>query len=166
VSSEHASNVPLIPTWSDPLVTRAVDATVGTAAERLARYEAQHRRVGLGAIGAVCDIRCCPSQCHTAEVLHLSGRLVGSGARLIRFTRVDIEISAVSPGTLELRMLPRSLHIHGWGRRRQRRYFRLAHAAADHPQQVLTGDAQLQTVRPPLAQRGSSAAPNSCSVTC
>lgn len=138
MSSEHASNSPLIPTWSDPLVIRAVDATAGTAAQRLARYVAQHRRVSLGAIGAFYDIRCRPSRCHTAEVLHLSGRLVGSGPRLTRFTRVDIEISSVSPHTLELRMLPRSRHIHGWGTRRQRRYFRLAHAAADHLQQVLT----------------------------
>ena len=138
MSSEHASNFGLTPTWSDPLVIRAVDTTVGTAAQRLARYEVQYRRVSLGAIGAVCDLMRRPSRCHTAHVLRLSGRLVGSGARLTRFTRVDIEISPVSPHGLELRMLPRSRHIHGWGLRRQRRYFRLAHAAADHLQQVLT----------------------------
>ncbi len=137
MSAEHTRNLPLIPTWTDPLVIRAVDATAGTVTERLARHEAQHRRVSLGAIGAVCDIRCRPSARHTAEVLHLSGRLVDSGPRLTRFTRVDIEIWAVSPHTLELRMLPRSLRIHRWGTRRQRRYFRLAHAAADHLQQFL-----------------------------
>jgi hypothetical protein len=119
-------------------VIRAVDTTAGTAAQRLAPYEAQDQRVSLGAIGAICHLRSHPSRCHTAEVLHLSGRLVGSGPRLTRFTRVEIEISSVSPHGLELRMLPRSRHIHGWGMRRQRRYFRLAHAAADHLQRVLT----------------------------
>jgi hypothetical protein len=138
VSSEHASNLRLTPTWSDPLVIRAVDTTAGTAAQRLARYEVQYRRVSLGAIGAICDLRRRPSRCQTAEVLSLRGRLVGSGARLTRFARVDIEITSVCPHGLELRMLPRSLHIHRWGMRRQRRYFRLAHAAADHLQQVLT----------------------------
>jgi hypothetical protein len=138
VFSEHASKSPLIPTWSDPLVIRAVATTAGAVAQRLACYQAQ-REFSLGAIGVLrVESWGCRGRCHDGEALHLSGRLVGAGPRLARFTRVDIEISSVSPHTLELRMLPRSRHIHGWGIRRQRRYFGLAHAAADPLQQAFT----------------------------
>jgi hypothetical protein len=138
VFSDHHSIALLAPTWSDPVVTRAVDTTAESAAQRLASYEAHYPHVRLGTFGGLRDLRCRSSRRSSYEMVHARGRLVSAGPRLPRCARVDIEISATSSRTVELLVRPRSRHIHRWGTRRQRRYFRLAHAAADHLQRVLT----------------------------
>lgn len=60
-----------------------------------------------------------------------SGRLIGHGPRLVRYSRVDLLIAPWSDDACELRVAPRSRHLHQWGARRLRRYYRLAHDAAD-----------------------------------
>jgi hypothetical protein len=46
-------------------------------------------------------------------------------------TRVAVEVGSWSDRTSELRVIPRTRHLHLWGERRQRRYFARAHRAAD-----------------------------------
>ncbi|MEY2474949.1 MAG: hypothetical protein QOG87_264 [Actinomycetota bacterium] len=46
-------------------------------------------------------------------------------------TRVAVEVGTWSDRTSELRVIPRTRHLHLWGERRQRRYFARAHRAAD-----------------------------------
>jgi hypothetical protein len=60
-----------------------------------------------------------------------TGRLYGHGARLARYTRVTIELGAWSQHASELRLRPKTTRLAMWGPRRQGRYFRLAHDAAD-----------------------------------
>jgi hypothetical protein len=127
------------PTWWEPGVTRRIGATVAAVAHRIECDEGL-QAVRLGNLGELrvdqhqiwADPSC------AASVWHASGRLIGAGARLARFTRIDIEVRAASSRTAELRLVPRSQHIHRWAARRHRRYFRLAHAAGDHLKQVLS----------------------------
>jgi hypothetical protein len=58
-----------------------------------------------------------------------AGRL--HGRRRIRSIPVTIEVSAWSAGVSELRVSPAAVRPHRWPNRRLRRYFELAHAAAD-----------------------------------
>lgn len=62
---------------------------------------------------------------------HARGRLHGSSPSMARYTRVQIEVSALSAAECEMRLWPASERSFRWGRRRQRRYFELAHRAAD-----------------------------------
>jgi hypothetical protein len=62
---------------------------------------------------------------------HATGRLYGSGLRLARYTRVNIELTAWSDHATELRVRPVTRRLPTWGKRRQRRYFQLAHRTAD-----------------------------------
>jgi hypothetical protein len=57
--------------------------------------------------------------------------LYGTGRRLANYTRVEIEVSAWSSGASELRLRPVTCRAPSWGKRRQRRYFRIAHRSAD-----------------------------------
>ena len=59
------------------------------------------------------------------------GRLYGSGLRLARYARVELELSVFSTACCEVRLRPVCRHAHRWGGRRQRGYFDLAHRAAD-----------------------------------
>jgi hypothetical protein len=59
------------------------------------------------------------------------GRLVGRGLRLAHHARVEIVVAPWSDDSCELQVAPRSHRLHQWGERRRRRYWRLAHAAAD-----------------------------------
>jgi len=67
-----------------------------------------------------------------------TGRLYGRGPRLALFSRVEVEVSAWSDRTGELRLRPVGQHLGLWGGRRQRRYFVLAHRSADRIVQLLT----------------------------
>jgi hypothetical protein len=59
------------------------------------------------------------------------GRLVTGGWIPPRDERVELVVSAWSESTFEVRVVPRSTHFRRWGARRLRRWFRLAHEAAD-----------------------------------
>jgi hypothetical protein len=67
------------------------------------------------------------------------GRLYAEGAAMTRYTRVQIELAAWSPEASELRIRPVTRRVPTWGRRRQRRYFRLAHSSVDDLVRVLDG---------------------------
>jgi hypothetical protein len=126
------------PTWSDPGVTRRVGSTVSAVAQRLGRDEGP-RSISLGSLGELrVDKEAGPGPPASGALWHTTGRLVGAGPRLARFTRIDIEVRPASPRTVEVRLFPRSAHVHRWAARRYRRYFRLAHAAADQLTQVLS----------------------------
>lgn len=58
-------------------------------------------------------------------------RLIGHGPRVVRYSRVDVVVAPWSDEVCELRVVPRSRRLHQWGTWRQRRYWRLAHDAAD-----------------------------------
>ena len=60
-----------------------------------------------------------------------SGRLVGKGWSPRRFGDVDVEIFPWSASAIEIRLARRSPFPVYWGVRRVRRYWALAHAAAD-----------------------------------
>jgi hypothetical protein len=60
-----------------------------------------------------------------------TGRLHGVGRFVRKSTRVEIELSAWSPRSSELRLRPATRRVASWGRRRQRRYFRFAHRSVD-----------------------------------
>jgi hypothetical protein len=123
---------PAGPTWSDPVVVRRIKTPPSEVAQRIVWEGEPPARVGLGRLGELrvgSHIRSDGSG--PGEVWLIPSRLVGSGPRIVRFSRVDIEIRPASSQTVELRLLPRSRHIHRWGTRRHRRYFQLAHAAAD-----------------------------------
>jgi hypothetical protein len=60
-----------------------------------------------------------------------SGRLYGSDLRLVRYTRVHIEVNGWSEQSCEVRVRPVTRRIANWGKRRRHRYYRLAHDAAD-----------------------------------
>lgn len=66
-----------------------------------------------------------------ASTLTASARLYGRGLRLLRFTRVIVEVSAWADDHGELRVRPVSRGVGRWGARRQQRYFDLAHELAD-----------------------------------
>jgi hypothetical protein len=126
------------PTWSDPGVTRRVSTTATTLARRLEGDPGlQHIRLaGLGELRV--DPLPRPDPPGSGTLWYGRGLLVGSGPRLARVTRLDIEVRPATRDTVEVRLVPRSRHIHRWAARRQRRYFRLAHAAADQLKQVLS----------------------------
>jgi hypothetical protein len=62
---------------------------------------------------------------------YATGRLYGTGPRLHKYTRVEVELSAWSKVACELRLRPMTRRVPCWGKRRQRRYFRNAHRSAD-----------------------------------
>jgi len=59
------------------------------------------------------------------------GRLSGGGMRVIPFTRVELEVSSWSSTETELLLRPVGRRAARWGRRRQDRYFSLAHLTLD-----------------------------------
>jgi hypothetical protein len=62
---------------------------------------------------------------------YATGRIIGERRRLIRFTRVQLEITALSEYASELRIRPTRSRVQTWTKRRQREYFDRAHDAAD-----------------------------------
>src|SRR5262249_5470327 len=60
-----------------------------------------------------------------------SGRLVGRGWRARNFGGVALDISPWSPTAIQIRLARQSPFPSYWGARRVRRYWALAHAAAD-----------------------------------
>src|SRR5262249_61744117 len=60
-----------------------------------------------------------------------SARLIGTGHRPVRHERVGVSVTRTSGTACELRIVPHSTHAARWSGSRLRRYFRLAHAAAD-----------------------------------
>lgn len=69
---------------------------------------------------------CAPPRC----TWRATGRLIGVGFRLIRFARVEAEVT-VYPNRAEVVVRPISTRVARWAPRRQARYFSLAHDAAD-----------------------------------
>ena len=123
---------PATPTWTDPVVVRRINTSPSELAQRIVWEGEPPARLALEGLGELrTDGQGRPEPAHAGDVWQISSRLVGSGPRLARFSRVDIEIRPASSHAVELRLLPRSRHIHRWATRRHRRYFRLAHAAAD-----------------------------------
>lgn len=67
----------------------------------------------------------------TAGRWRAAARLRFANARIVRFARVDIEVTLFAGNVAELSVHPRAVGAHQWGRSRQDRYFALAHRAAD-----------------------------------
>lgn len=67
------------------------------------------------------------------------GRVIGRGPRLARYARVEVVLQPWSADTHQLRIVPRSPFLPRWGVRRRRRYYDLAHAAADRLLQGFAG---------------------------
>lgn len=59
------------------------------------------------------------------------GRFRRHGLRLMPFPPIEIQITPWSDDASELRIIPYTRYAHRWGVHRERRYARLAHAAAD-----------------------------------
>ena len=62
---------------------------------------------------------------------HTTGRLYAPGIRIARYTRVNLEITAWSAHTTEVRLRAVTRRIPNWGKQRQPRYFALAHRTVD-----------------------------------
>jgi hypothetical protein len=128
---------PAIGTWSDPVVVRRINTSPAEVTHRIVRAGEPPPRIALGSLGELRVERLPRSDpSDSSEVWQLNARLVGAGPRIALFSRVDIEIQPASSRSVELRLLPRSRQIHRWATRRRRRYFRLAHTAADRLVQV------------------------------
>src|SRR4051794_21628070 len=67
-----------------------------------------------------------------------SGRLYGRGPRLVRYARIEIEITPWCDRSCELRVRPVARRPASWGGRRQDRYFALAHRSSDQLLRLLT----------------------------
>jgi hypothetical protein len=130
-----AAAIPLVsatPTWSDPVVVRRINTSPSEVAQRIVWDGEPPGRLALAGLGELrVEGQGRPDPAEAGDVWQISSRLVGTGPRIARFSRVDIEIRPASSHAVELRLRPRSRHIHRWATRRHRRYFRLAHAAAD-----------------------------------
>jgi hypothetical protein len=70
-------------------------------------------------------------------MLQTRGRLVGRGPRICRYARIEVELTPWSVRTTEVRISPRSRFVHLWGVRRSRRYWLLAHGAANVLKEML-----------------------------
>ena len=115
------------------LVTRRADRTAASidcllATEATAPVAARLLRASGGALRI--EVPFSPSDA-LVPTWRATGRLYGSGPRLARFARVEIELSDYDASTYELQVRARCRHVWRWGRRRQRRYFDAAHRAAD-----------------------------------
>jgi hypothetical protein len=131
---------PAMGTWSDPVVVRRINTTPAELAHRVVSVGGPPARLALGRLGELrVDSHPRHDPSDSAPVWQMRSRLVGAGPRIALFSRVDIEISPASSRSVELRVLPRSRHIHRWAARRRRRYFQLAHAAADRLAQLFAG---------------------------
>jgi hypothetical protein len=122
------------------VVTRHVLSGAAPLARQLERRGLldPRRHVGLGAGGRLEITRPLQPVDGLLPTWRARGRLRGRGPRLVPFARVEIEIVARSPTTAAVRLLPVHRHPFRWGVSRQRRYFDLAHAAADHIARLLT----------------------------
>jgi hypothetical protein len=91
---------------------------------------------------------------------HTTGRLYAPGIRIARYTRVNLEITAWSAHTTEVRLRPVTRRIPNWGKQRQRRYFALAHRTVDElcafarPRSYILSSEATISGRPDAAQRG------------
>ncbi len=84
---------------------------------------------------------------------HARGRLYGRGLRIVRYTRVEIEVHAWSQFASELRLRPVTRRVVNWGSRRQRRYFRAAHYVADDLVRSIDNAARRRDAETMLNQR-------------
>ena len=104
------------------VVTRHVDGTLSETrrlVEASAAHSAQLRvDAPFTAVGAL-------------RAWHTTGRLYAPGIRIARYTRVNLEITAWSAHTTEVRLRPATRRVFNWGKQRQRRYFALAHRTVD-----------------------------------
>jgi hypothetical protein len=72
------------------------------------------------------------------ESWRTTGRLLNDRGRLV--ARLDIEVSAWTPGSVVIQLRPLDRRTHRWGTRRTHRYFTLAHAGADRLEHLLNGE--------------------------
>jgi RimJ/RimL family protein N-acetyltransferase len=72
---------------------------------------------------------------HGHESWRTTARLMTARGRHV--ARLDIEISTWTPGSMLIQLRPVDRDPRRWGARRMRRYFELAHAAADRLEQLL-----------------------------
>jgi hypothetical protein len=129
---------PAMATWSDPVVVRRIKTTPARVSHGIVGTGGPPTRIALGGRGELrLDSHGRPDPSDSTQFWQIRSRLVGAGPRIALYSRVDIEIRPASSRSVELRLLPRSRHIHRWSTRRQRRYFELAHAAADRIAQLL-----------------------------
>ena len=84
---------------------------------------------------------------------HARGRLYGRGLRIVRYTRVEIEVHAWSQYATELRLRPVSRRAVNWGKRRQCLYFRTAHSVADDLVRSIENAARRRDAETMLRQR-------------
>jgi hypothetical protein len=77
------------------------------------------------------------SFCTSERAWGARARLSTPGLHPTRFARVAVDLTPWSESTWELSVRPVSRQVGAWGRRRRRRYFTLAHRAADQLAQLL-----------------------------
>ena len=88
-------------------------------------------------------------------ILRARARLVGRGPRICRYARIDVELAPWSVTAAQIRITPRSRYVHLWGVRRRRRYWSLAHGAANTLREMLMGcrsigrHTHIEMLRPP-----------------
>jgi MFS family permease len=148
--------------WPERDVTRRVNRPWPTVERLLSDPELLPGcSVSLGACGALrLDGRIDPSSGGTRDQWSACGRVVGRGPRLVRFSRIDVVITPWSSDACELRVVPRSRFVHRWGERRLRRYWRLAHAAADALLSALMSEPRSER----RGEQGAVADPNAAGV--
>lgn len=78
-----------------------------------------------------------------------AGRLVVRGPRLVRHARISVSVTAWTSGACEVRLEPFARRPLTWGARRQRRYFGLAHDAADLLWRILSADPEVSALMHP-----------------
>jgi hypothetical protein len=66
------------------------------------------------------------------RLLRARGRFRPAGRSLVPVARVDIEIVPWSAGACEVQVRPVARSVPSWGRARSRRFYLLAHRAAEH----------------------------------
>lgn len=87
-------------------------------------------RIALGPIGALqLETPWRPALCWHSLSWRANGRLVNSRGRLV--ARVEIEVGEWSHDATRLQLRPRARRLERWTGRRIKRYFALAHDAAD-----------------------------------
>ena len=84
---------------------------------------------------------------------HARGRLYGRGLRIVRYTRVEIEVHAWSQYATELRLRPVSRRAVNWGKRRQCLDFRTADSVADDLVRSIENAARRRDAETMLRQR-------------
>jgi GNAT superfamily N-acetyltransferase len=127
-------------------VNRPPDAVVKALRDRSTVAPANGFALGDGGSLVVDEaLRSSPPTVAGHESWRTTGRLLTDRGRLV--SRLDIEVSAWTPGSVVIQLRPLDRRTHRWGTRRTRRYFTLAHAGADHLERLLNDVAPGVTIR-------------------